>query len=59
MDSDIKDQFSKIISMIEEMKRSNLEGLKQKVDALDLREITGMLREIKSRVEIIESKIQK
>lgn len=59
MDSDIKDQFSKIISMIEEMKRSNLEGIKQKVDALDLREITSMLREIKSRVEIVESKIQK
>lgn len=69
MDSDMKYQFDKIISSIEDMRRLNLDDIKRKlqdldeikrkVQDLDLREIKDMLRDIKSRLESIESKIQK
>ncbi len=59
MDSDTKYQLDKIQSSIEDMRRLNLDDIKRKLQDLDLREIKDMLRDIKSRLESIESKIQK
>ena len=59
MESDIKYEFEKIITKIEDMRRINLGEIKQKLQDLDPREIKDMLRDIKSRLESIESKIQK
>ncbi len=59
MDSDTKYELDKIQSSIEDMRRLNLDDIKRKLQDLDLREIKDMLRDIKSRLESIESKIQK
>ena len=59
MEDDIKYQFEKIITMLEDMKRLNLADIKQKLSDFDPRDTKEMLREIKSRLDEIESKIQK
>jgi hypothetical protein len=59
MEDDIKYQFEKIITMIEDMKRLNLAEIKQKIQDIEARDIKEALREIKNRLDDIESKIQK
>ncbi len=59
MEDDIKYQFEKIITLIEDIKRINLADIKQKLQDLDPRETKEMLRDIKNRLDNIESKIQK
>ena len=59
MEDDIKYQFERIITMIEDMKRLNLAEIKQNIQDIGAREIKETLREIKSRLDNIESKIQK
>lgn len=59
MEDDTKYQFEKIITMLEDMKRLTLAEIKQKLSDLEPRETKEMLREIKSRLDDIESKIQK
>ncbi|KKT25358.1 MAG: hypothetical protein UW11_C0029G0009 [Parcubacteria group bacterium GW2011_GWA2_43_9b] len=69
MDSDLKYQLDKIVDSIDDIKRRNLDDIKRKLEGLDeikqklqdidLREIKDMLRDIKSRLESIEGKIQK
>jgi hypothetical protein len=59
MEDDIKYQFEKIITMIEDMKRLNLAEIKQKIQDIEARDIKEALREIKSRLDDIENKIQK
>jgi len=58
MDSDIKYLLDKIVSSTEDTKRI-CDDMKRKLQELDLREIRDIVKEIKSRVEIVESKIQK
>ena len=59
MDSDIKYALDAITTKIDDIKRINFDDIKRKIDDLHIGEIKEMLRDIKSRVEIIESKIQK
>jgi len=59
MEDDIKYQFEKIITMLEDIKRLNLADIKQKLSDLDPRDTKEALRGIKSRLDNIESKIQK
>jgi len=59
MEDDIKYQFEKIITMLEDIKRLNLADIKQKLSDLDPRDTKEMLREIKNRLDNIESRIQK
>jgi len=59
MENDIKYQLEKIITMIEEMKRISLAEIKQKIQDIEAREIKETLREIKNRLDSLESKIQK
>lgn len=59
MEDDIKYQFEKIITMLEDIKRLNLADIKQKLSDLDPRDTKEALREIKNRLDNIESKIQK
>lgn len=59
MEDDIKYQFEKIITMLEDMKRLNLSEIKQNIQDIGARDIKETLREIKSRLDNIESKIQK
>lgn len=59
MDNDIKYQFEKIITLIEDIKRINLAEIKQKIQDIEARDIKEMLRNIKSQLDKIESKIQK
>ena len=59
MESDIKYEFEKIITKLDDFKRLNFSELKQKIEEINGREIKEALRDIKSRLEDIENKIQK
>jgi len=59
MESDIKYEFEKIMTKLEDLRRLNLTEIKQKIEEINGREIKEALRDIKSRLENIESKIQK
>lgn len=59
MDSDIKYEFQRIIDLIEDIRRTNLKEVKEKLRDFDAQELKYALKEIKDKLDNIESKIQK
>jgi len=59
MESEIKYEFEKIMTKLEDIRRLNLTEIKQKIEEINGREIKESLRDIKSRLESLENKIQK
>lgn len=59
MEGDIKYEFEKITNLIEEIKRTSLREVKEKLNDLDPQRIKITLEDIKNRLERIENKIQK
>ncbi|MBU2036994.1 hypothetical protein KJ866_02205 [Patescibacteria group bacterium] len=59
MDSDIKYEFQKLTELIDRLKREDLYNLKEKFRDFNMQEIKYALKEIKDKLDNIESKIQK
>jgi len=58
MEDEIKYKLNEIATKLDDLKRLNLAEIKQKLQDLNLGDIKETLREIKSRLEKIEEKIQ-
>ncbi|MBU4142409.1 hypothetical protein KJ590_00205 [Patescibacteria group bacterium] len=59
MESDIKYEFQKITELIEDIRRTNLKEVKDKLRDFDAQELKYALKEIKDKLDSLESKIQK